>query len=105
MRQHNYFLVLKNRDTTEGRGPMLPTDIAFTHRQDAIEFVKGQVYARKFGVQCTPGNDHCVEETTMFVYESLEEYMANASEMEKERKRRRALSKLTPEERKLLDLE
>jgi len=104
MKQHNYFQVLKNIDTTEGRGPMLPTDIGFTTEDAALEFVKSNTYAKKFGVMGTPGSDYCVDEVTLFVYDSVDEFMNKNPEVEQEKKRRTALKKLSAEERQLLGL-
>tara|TARA_R110002096_G_scaffold118120_2_gene255849 strand:+ start:590 stop:913 length:324 start_codon:yes stop_codon:yes gene_type:complete len=104
MKQHNYFSILKNSDTTEGRGPMHQTGIGFTSEADALAFVKSEIYAKKFGVQGMPGSDYCVDEVTLFVYKNLDEYMAMAPDVEKERKRRVALKKLSTEERELLGL-
>tara|TARA_S200002703_G_scaffold127052_1_gene113653 strand:- start:3120 stop:3443 length:324 start_codon:yes stop_codon:yes gene_type:complete len=105
MEQHTYWQVLKNSDRTEGRGPMLPTDIAFTLQASALEFVKSDHYAKQYGVMGTPGSDYCVKEVTVFVYESMDEYNENRPERVEERKRQKALSKLSEEDRRVLGLE
>jgi len=104
MKQHNYFQVLKNRDTTEGRGPMMSTGIGFATESEALKFVTGEVYAKRFGVQGTPGSEHCIEETTLFVYDHADEYVSMAEVVDKEKRRRAALKKLSTEERELLGL-
>lgn len=105
MEQHNYWQVLRNSDTTEGRGPMLPTDIAFILEASALTFVKSDHYAKTWGVQGMPGNDHCVKKMTVFVYDSLDDYNDNTPERVLERKRQAALCKLSTEDRQVLGLE
>lgn len=36
------YLVMKNADMTEGRGPMISTNIAFTSQKDAEQFCENQ---------------------------------------------------------------
>jgi len=105
MMQYKYWQVLKNTDTTEGRGPMVPTDLAFTLEASALAFVKSDHYAKRWGVMGTPGSDYCVKEVTLFVYDSIDEYDQNTPERLRERKRQAALRKLSAEDRQVLGLE
>lgn len=103
MKQYNYFLVTRNADTTEGRGPKLPTDVAFTSQEAAVAFVESDHY-KKWGVQNLTGSKYDVEETTVFVFDSVAQYKKSHPSMEAARKRQEALSKLTIEDRRALGL-
>lgn len=79
----------KNADQTEGRGPMVPIAF-FMQPQDARRAARGQ------GVMgCGDGDVKCLE-----VYASFDEWQL----IQSDEFRRTALAKLTPEERKALNL-
>lgn len=89
----------RNSDTTEGRGPMVP-DLAFTKRSLAETYIDGQP-----GVQGRTGkwSQEKYGDWNISEVEVLDELPENI-EKKKQEIRKRALNKLTDEERKVLGL-
>ena len=102
--QHTFFAVMANHDTTEGRGPMFFTGIGFKHKRDAVAFVKGTLYANKWGVMGTAGSEHDVKEMTAAIYDTLIECEAQLPAQLREQRRLVALRKLNDEDREALGL-
>lgn len=100
----NIYLVMRNGDLTEGRGPMV-FKAAFTKPEDAVKYAKSiepygaDVKIGKYNGTYADGQFTSVEEVTL--HESFE----SKAEFDIIRKREEALKKLTMEERKLLGLE
>lgn len=95
------FLALKNADMTEGRGPMV-TEAAFAKEIDANTFTDKQpgVMGRMSEKGWSKEKYGDWEVKPLVVFESLEEKIA----WDNGKTRRRALAKLTPEERAALGL-
>lgn len=93
------YLVKKNSDTTEGRGPMV-IDCAFTKENDAKTYIddKPGVMGRKAKWSEEKYGDWQVE--PLVVFETIEE----RNKWDKDAIKRAALAKLTPAERKVLGL-
>jgi hypothetical protein len=102
------WVIQKNADMTEGRGPMIFTGIAFTKLEDAKEYI-----SKQYGVMGTKGespkqlfrdqniwsaNAHEAELVT--VYDSLDSFKDDQDCIDK----LKALNKLSPREKELLGL-
>jgi len=90
------FMVLRNADSTEGRGPMVNKE-AFLNRTDAIDYIQ-QIYASHHGDQTAEGliKAGWWDIREMELHEGAFDPHAKA--------RASALAKLTPAERELLGL-
>ena len=98
-----YYEITKNTDSVEGRGSTVGTNIFFWEHGDALAFVSSDRY-RKFGVMGTTGSTYDIKRHSAKlpkIYTSLEEY---DSEHSSDTLRKKALSKLTKEEKRLLGL-
>lgn len=104
MQNINLFAVMANSDTTEGRGATFFTGVAFKDAASAEAFVKGSVYADKWGVIGTVGSSWDVKEMNLQIYDSLSECENSISSKFREDLRIAALAKLTPKEREILGL-
>lgn len=93
------FAVKANRDQTEGKGPMY-TVARFSNKEEAIQLQISKDFARDYGVQGTPYAASDVEEEEIKVYDSFAEYSLE----KREDIRKRALAKLTQEEKRVLGL-
>lgn len=100
------YVVFKNADFTEGRGPM-QFHLAFTDGEEAIRYVEKQqgiygspqrVERGKYG-HFAYGNGYEIDKVV--VHRSVAEVIRN----QKEEARKKALAKLTEEEIELLGLE
>lgn len=85
----NVYLVMKNADSMEGRGPML-IETAFFHGPHASHFIESQ-----------GGRDRGLWEVRELV---VHEEQIDASAWQQEKVRQRALAKLTREEQRALGL-
>ena len=101
----NIYVVLKNADFTEGRGPML-FDSVWENGDDAINYVSDQpgIYGSKQHIELNKygfyayANGYQIKEIPLFeTYEGMEE-------IQKEKTRQQALAKLTKEEKEALGL-
>jgi len=90
------WIILKNNDQNEGRGPLVSTGIAFDAQGNAIKFVNGDYYAKHFGVQGTAGSEHCVE--CVEAYGSIAEFKEKDADAKRDALRKVAISKLTKDE-------
>jgi hypothetical protein len=92
-----------NTDTTEGRGQKFT--VCYTESQDkALEIVNDPAFYGRYGVMGSkPYNngEYDVEEETIIILESIEEF----KDLKVQQAKEAALKKLTPAERKLLGLE
>jgi len=104
MQNLTFFAIMANSDTTEGRGPMFFTGVGFKHKSDAISFARGTIYANLWGVMGTPGDQYCVKEMTVTMYDTLKECEDRIPEKLKEDRRLAALRKLSAEDREALGL-
>lgn len=50
MKKIEFFQVFYDEDSTEGRGRMLPLDIAFTTESEAVKYVLSPNYYEQYGV-------------------------------------------------------
>jgi hypothetical protein len=93
------YVVRKNADEIEGRGPMELHSI-WTERAEAVKFIESQAgfYGRK--EQWYGDSFGLYSLQPMYALEQIEEL----KEVEQQRQRDRALAKLTLEERRLLGL-
>lgn len=99
------YIVMKNADFTEGRGPML-FDCAFEHGKDAVEYVSFQegIYGSPQLVQMNTyghyayANGYLIDEVV--VHQSIDAMEAAQVALQ----RQKALAKLTEEEKKLLGI-
>lgn len=94
------FLVYRNSDMTEGRGPMV-VDCAFKHKEDAEAYIdmRPGVMGRRDNWRLRKSGDW--EVRPIEVHNSVHE----AERIQNERIRAQALTKLTHEERRILGLE
>lgn len=115
------YVVLRNGDQTEGRGPMIPVGYVRT-REDALKIVTNPLFYKKHGVHgCPPyGNgEYDVREESIKIFDSFDEFMKwefgisdkellkmNEEEAKQalETKIKNALNKLTQEEKVILGL-
>jgi hypothetical protein len=97
----NLFAVTSNSDTTEGRGYTI-THGYFHHNSIARAVVRDKRYRRycTMGVQSPDDAKYMVQEQSIIIFDSVEEFFQNTEE----ERRKRALAKLTPDEKKLLGL-
>lgn len=108
MKQITYFAVMRNSDTTEGRGPLLQSDVGFEKYDDAITFVASDAYSKWAVMGVKVGRksaDHLVKEVTITVYTDADECEALYPELVQLRKRKAALAKLSPADREILGLD
>lgn len=94
---------LKNQDQTEGRGPMEVVCYA-KDESTALEIVNLPVFWGKHGVQgCRPYGDgkYDVSLKSLLIFDSVGEYVSHS----KDEKVKKALAKLTTEDKRLLGLE
>jgi hypothetical protein len=96
------YVVKKNADFTEGRGPML-LDSVWSDPDEAVKWVKqqGGIYGSEQRVELNKygyyayANGYQIEKMPL---------LDNANEMEHETAKQKALAKLTPEDRVVLGL-
>lgn len=50
MKKIEFFQILYDEDSNEGRGRMLPLDIAFTTESEAVKYVLSPAYYEQYGV-------------------------------------------------------
>lgn len=50
MKKIDFFQIFYDEDSTEGRGRMLPLDIAFTTESEAVKYVLSPNYYEQYGV-------------------------------------------------------
>ena len=96
------FVVMKNRDFTEGRGPMVPTDLCFDNEESAWEYCNTQtgIYGSEVptgGWQTARGHWEVKSFTVLSSAKST-------IESRKQEIREYALNKLSKEEREALGL-
>jgi hypothetical protein len=107
------YVVKKNADFTEGRGPML-FDSVWEDGPEAVEYVRGKsgIYGSAQNIQMSKydcyayANGYQINEVP--IYESLKQKADSEAELQAlqdQREREQALKKLTDRERKLLGLE
>lgn len=107
MKTISYFAVMENTDKTEGRGLCIPTGIGFEREEDALDFVASPSYAKYATMGVPPSRQWAgayVNRIAITVFDDLDECEIQFPELEKIRKRKKALAKLTDEERALLGL-
>lgn len=92
-----YHAVMANKDTNEGRGESFEA-LRFTKEADARKINNDSNFIRIYGIMEMPYQNNIVPRT-IHIYDSADEYLAKFDE---EQMRQRALSKLTPQECKLL---
>lgn len=97
------YIIYKNLDRTEGRGPCVPTNIIFTKEEDAEHFIKTEYFAEMYGVQGCPGDLSNIVKGTVYQYTSLDDFFEHNQSLE-EIEKEKALKKLTDREKKLLGL-
>ena len=99
MKTVTFFEVTKNSDSTEGRGHTLPTGIAFTEKDKAVEFACSDRY-KPFAVMGCAGkySKFNVRKVTTVVYDDLSDYDNNSDAVKLEQTKSNALEKLTKEE-------
>ena len=75
MRKVHFYEIMYNYDQTEGRGPLITTNICFDSKEEAIKFVKTPEYYKKYGVMGSDTSypEHYVKERDLTIYESIQE--------------------------------
>ena len=94
----SHFNVMKNTDTTEGRGRLVPTGIAFSDEDEAIEFVMSPNYKRYAVMGYLPNSQsdasYYVRKECTVIFDSLEEYEEKNGALAREQAKNNALEKL-----------
>lgn len=98
MKETNLWAVQANNDTTEGRGNQY--DVFYTEKKDVAEAISNNsVFYGNYGVMGTKGGIY-VRSKTIKIFESVSDYLISTrGEVAK-----KALSKLTTEEKEALGL-
>jgi hypothetical protein len=97
------YIIYKNLDRTEGRGPCVPTNIMFEKEIDALAFIATGYFAETYGVQGCAGGPSNIVHGTFRQYTSLDDFFGHKKSLE-EIEKEKALNKLTDREKKLLGL-
>ncbi len=91
---------LGHTDTTEGRGSMIP--VCYTEEASvAHQIVKLDLFRDRWGVMGCALGDYAVKNKQIKIFSTVQEYI---DEVSLEAVRKRALGKLSPEEKKALGL-
>ena len=93
------FVVNRNSDQTEGRGPLIPFCYTET-RELALQIINSPIFYRKYGVQRCKEGDYLVRETELVVFSNFEEFMLS----EQSEAAKKTLAKLTKEDKEVLGL-
>jgi len=99
------FFVYANVDTNEGRGPSFQLPYLFSTRTDAELFVTSIYYAHRYGVQGKIGSpEYDVKEENIIIFERGEDSLKIIKDTDVENIKKRAMDKLTYEEKEALGL-
>ncbi len=93
------FVVNRNSDQTEGRGPLIPFCYADT-KELALQIINSPIFYTKYGVQGCKEGDYLVRETQLVVFSNFEEFVLS----EQSEAAKKALAKLTTEDKEALGL-
>lgn len=82
MRTVQFFEIIAESDTNEGRGPVISIGICFDTKSEALKYVESPAYYREHGVMGvkTSYPEHYVKERNLIVYDSLEEFTQNTDD-------------------------
>ncbi len=81
MKTLNFYEVMQNMDSTEGRGPIKGTGIAFETKDAAIEFCNSKRYEKYAVMGVVSGKDghFNVEKRPMFIFSNMVDYGGESS--------------------------